>query len=88
MRDLLAQPLRTFRPLALLVEEHSMIGQKHNHRVFVQAQTFDRLQNLAIPMIHIGRLSRVVGAQPLYALFRDLDVAVRWLGPAMWGRDP
>jgi hypothetical protein len=34
-------------------------------------------------MIHIRRFSRVVGAQPLYALFRDLDVAVRWLRPAM-----
>jgi hypothetical protein len=43
MRDLLAQPLWSFGPLALLVEEHSMIGQKYHHRVVVQAKTFDRL---------------------------------------------
>ena len=83
MRDLLAQPLRSFRPLALLVEEYSMIGQKYDHGVVVQAETLDCFQHFPIPMIHIQRFSRVVGAQPFNALFRDLDVAVRWLRPAM-----
>ena len=48
----------------------------------MEAEAFDRLQNLPIPMIDIGGLSGVIGAQPLDSFFGDLDAAVRGLGPA------
>ncbi len=47
MGYLLAEPLWTLSPLALLIEERSVVSKEDDHRILVQTQILNRFQNLA-----------------------------------------
>ena len=74
--DLLADLLRSFDPLPLLVEHRAMIGEEDDDSVVVEAKTADGVDNLAIPVVDVRGFPGVVGAKSAHALFRNLDVGI------------
>ena len=75
--------LRAFDPLFLLIQQSAVIGKEDDDGVVIQPQALDRSQYLAVPVIDVGGLTRIVGAQAGNAFLGNLNVAVRRLGPAM-----
>src|SRR6202034_4842909 len=86
MQDLFAEPLGTFDPLVLFVQQRPMVRQKSDYRIALQAEIADCVQNLAEPLIHVGCLTGIVGAESLDSLRTHYDIAVGRFRPTVFGR--